>query len=205
MAFSPEVIAQASRDPQLVLIAKTKPFPAPGAQWRIYLIKNSPMVEPLRHDPNVVANVASQAQWLNANQTWWLTPDYQKVFLALSGPSSWPRASNVSSMTTSATLPSVNVTKVKVGLQSLSFHVSRIGVPMLVKISYYPRWHVTGGTGPYRVSPNLMVVIPTSRNVSLHYTTTPALSVGNIVSDLTVLAGFVALFFVLKRRRFTRR
>jgi hypothetical protein len=205
MAFSPEVIAQASRDPQLVLIAKTKPFPAPGAQWRIYLIKNSPMVEPLRHDPNVVANVASQAQWLNANQTWWLTPDYQKVFLALSGPSSWPRASNVSSMTTSATLPSVNVTKVKVGLQSLAFHVSRIGVPMLVKISYYPRWHVTGGTGPYRVSPNLMVVIPTSRNVSLHYTTTPALSVGNIVSDLTVLAGFVALFFVLKRRRFTRR
>ena len=36
-----------------------------------------------------------------------------------------------------------------------------IGVPVLVKISYFPRWHATGATGPYRVSPNLMVVIPT--------------------------------------------
>ena len=40
---------------------------------------------------------------------------------------------------------------------------------MLVKISYYPRWQVSGATGPYRVSPNLMVVVPTSKNVSLVY------------------------------------
>jgi hypothetical protein len=108
-------------------------------------------------------------------------------------------------MTTSAALPSVTVTHVKVGLQSLSFHVSRVGVPMLVKISYYPRWHVTGATGPYRVSPNLMVVVPTSRRVSLNYTSTPALSIGNVVSDLTVLAGCVAIFLALKRRRRARR
>jgi hypothetical protein len=205
MAFSPQVIAQAGADPQLTLVAKTRTFPAPGAQWRIYLIKNSPMVQSLRHDPNVVANVASQAKWLNANQTWWLTPSLQNVYLAMSGPSSWPRAAHVTSMTATATLPSVSVTRVKVGLQSLSFHVSRIGVPMLVKISYYPRWHVTGATGPYRVSPNLMVVVPTSREVSLNYTSTPALSIGNIVSDLTVLAGFVTVFFALKRRRRARR
>jgi hypothetical protein len=74
-----------------------------------------------------------------------------------------------------------------------------------VKISYYPRWHVTGATGPYRVSPNLMVVVPTSRDVSLNYTSTPALSIGNIVSDLTVLAGCVTVFLVLKRRRIARR
>ena len=76
---------------------------------------------------------------------------------------------------------------------------------MLVKISYYPRWHVTGGTGPFRVSPNLMVVVPTSKNVSLNYTSTPSLTIGNIVSDLTVLAGLVTIFFALKRRRMARR
>jgi hypothetical protein len=76
---------------------------------------------------------------------------------------------------------------------------------MLVKISYYPRWHVTGGTGPYRVSPNLMVVVPTSNEVSLNYTSTPSLTIGNIVSDLTVLAGLVTVFFALKRRRMARR
>jgi hypothetical protein len=205
MAFSPQVIAQASVDPELKLVAKTKNFPAPGAQWRIYLVRNSPMVESLQHLPNVVANVSSQAKWLDANQTWWLAPKLQSVYLAMSGPSSWPRANSVTSMTTSGTLPPVKVSHVKAGLQSLSFHVSRVGVPMLVKISYYPRWHVTGGTGPFRVSPNLMVVVPTSKNVSLNYTSTPSLTIGNIVSDLTVLAGLVTIFFALKRRRMARR
>ncbi|MCU1362264.1 MAG: hypothetical protein JWM55_92 [Acidimicrobiaceae bacterium] len=205
MAFSPQVIAQAGHDRDLKLVATTRTFPAPGAQWRIYLIKNSPMVQALRHDPNVVANVASQAQWLNANQTWWLTPSLQRVYLAMSGPASWPRAAHVTSMTAPATLPPVTITHVTLGLQSLSFHVSRIGVPVLVKMSYYPRWHVTGATGPYRVSPNLMVVVPTARTVTLNYTSTPALSIGNLVSDLTVLAGCVSVFLVLRRRRMARR
>jgi len=73
------------------------------------------------------------------------------------------------------------------GLQSISFHVSQIGVPVLVKISYFPRWHATGATGPYRVSPNLMVVIPTSKNVSMNYGSTPMLTLGNIITDLTSL------------------
>jgi hypothetical protein len=76
---------------------------------------------------------------------------------------------------------------------------------MLVKISYYPRWHVTGASGPYRVSPNLMVVVPTSKHVSLNYTTTPALTLGNILSDLTTLAAIVTLVVVLRRRRIRRR
>jgi len=85
-------------------------------------------------------------------------------------------------------LPKVTVSHVDVGLQSISFHVSRIGVPVLVKISYFPRWHATGATGPYRVSPNLMVVIPTSHDVSMVYGSTPMLTFGNIVTDLVSLA-----------------
>jgi hypothetical protein len=75
----------------------------------------------------------------------------------------------------------------------------------LVKISYYPRWHVTGADGPYRVSPNLMVVVPTSHDVTLAYTSTPALSVGNVVSDITVIAGLIVAVFAFKRRRAARR
>jgi hypothetical protein len=205
LAFSPEVFAQAARDPELKLVAETKTWPAPGAQWRVYLIKNSPMVEALTHTPNVVANAAGMANWLNANQTWWLTPSLWPVYLAESGPSSWPRATSVSTMTTSTRLPSVTVTNVKVGLQSLSFHVNKVGVPMLVKISYYPRWQVTGATGPYRVSPNLMVVVPTSKNVSLVYGATPIVTFGNVLSDLTVIAGLVTLVLLLRRRRMARR
>jgi hypothetical protein len=201
MAFSPAVFAQAQKDPSLQLVATTKTFPAPGAQWRIYLIKNSPMVQALTSTPNVVANISSQHNWLSANEKWWLTPSLQGVYAAETGPASWPRALSVSSMTSSSPLPSVTVTQVHVGLQDLSFHVSRVGVPMLVKISYYPRWHVTGATGPYRVSPNLMVVVPTSKNVSLNYTSTAALSLGNALSDITVIVGLVVLYMALRRRR----
>jgi hypothetical protein len=201
MAFSPAVFAQAKKDPDLKLIATTKTWPAPGAQWRIYLIKDSPMVEPLTATPNVVASISSQYNWLNANETWWLTPSLQSVYAAETGPANWPRASSVTTMTKSAPLASVTVSHVHIGLQSLSFHVSRVGVPMLVKISYYPRWHATGATGPYRVSPNLMVVVPTFKNVSLNYTSTPALSLGNVLSDLTVISGLIVLYMVLRRRR----
>ena len=38
-----------------------------------------------------------------------------------------------------------------------------------MKTSYFPNWQVSGGKGPYRVAPNLMVVIPTSDHVSLHF------------------------------------
>ncbi len=102
--------------------------------------------------------------------------------------------------TRTTTLPKVTVSDVKVGLQSISFHVSRIGVPVLVKISYFPRWHATGATGPYRVSPNLMVVIPTSRDVSMAYGSTPLLTVSNVISDLVALAGVVTLYFYIRRR-----
>ena len=47
--------------------------------------------------------------------------------------------------------------------------VDQVGVPVLVKVSYYPNWKVTGGDGPYRVAPNLMVVVPTDNQVRLVY------------------------------------
>jgi hypothetical protein len=40
---------------------------------------------------------------------------------------------------------------------------------VLVKISYFPNWHASGAEGPWRIAPNLMVVIPTSNNVHLTY------------------------------------
>ena len=40
---------------------------------------------------------------------------------------------------------------------------------MLVKASYFPNWKADGAEGPWRVGPNLMVVVPTSTHVSLHY------------------------------------
>jgi hypothetical protein len=84
---------------------------------------------------------------------------------------------------------------------TVSFHVSKIGSPVLVKVSYFPNWQASGATGPYRVTPNLMVVVPTAHNVVLHYGATAANRVGQ---GLTIV-GVAALCVVVIRGRFARR
>jgi hypothetical protein len=66
-------------------------------------------------------------------------------------------------------LPPVEVSDIDVDQQSVSFTVDEVGVPVLVRVSYFPNWSVSGAEGPYRVSPNFMVVIPTENEVELTY------------------------------------
>ena len=44
------------------------------------------------------------------------------------------------------------------------------------------RWSWSGAKGPYRVTPNLMVVIPTSTHVKLHYGYTPVDGLGYLLT-----------------------
>ena len=55
-------------------------------------------------------------------------------------------------------LEPVTVSNVDIEQQSISFDVDEIGVPVLVRVSYFPTWKVDGADGPYRVAPNFMVV-----------------------------------------------
>jgi len=59
---------------------------------------------------------------------------------------------------------------------------------VLVKASYFPNWQASGAKGPYRVAPNQMVVVPTSRHVSLHYGYTPADRLGYALTLLGIVA-----------------
>ncbi len=207
MAFSPNVVAQARKNHDLVEVARTSYFSDFSARWHIFLIRHSGLLTGLRKVPFVVPGISSRIGWLNANQSWWLQIHNPTVLMAESGPSNWPRVSeryffaHRSRSAARAPLPAIHISQVRLGDQSLSFHVSRIGVPVLVKISYYSRWHATGATGPYRVSPNLMVVIPTGHDVSLVYGSTPMVTIGNWIS----LTTFVALLVALWRRRWWRR
>ena len=65
-------------------------------------------------------------------------------------------------------------------------------MPVVVKESYFPNWQVHGADGPYRLAPNLMVVIPREHDVSLTYGLTPVDWLGRILT-LAGLAGLVAL------------
>ncbi len=81
----------------------------------------------------------------------------------------------------------VTVSNISTGTDSIEFDVSEPGTPILVKTSYFPNWQATGADGPWRVTPNLMVVVPTSNHVELHYGYTKVEFLGYGVSLLGVV------------------
>jgi hypothetical protein len=89
------------------------------------------------------------------------------------------------------TVPPATVSSVVIGNQLVSFDVDRPGVPVLVRVSWFPNWKAHGAAGPYRVAPNFMVVIPTRSHVSLTYEYTRlelgaiAISLGGLVLLIT--------------------
>ena len=80
------------------------------------------------------------------------------------------------------------------GTDSIEFDVTKPGTPVLVKMSYFPNWEVKGAKGPWRVGPNLMVVVPTATHVSMHYGTTMV----EYGSWAITLGGLVALAFLFR-------
>ena len=78
-----------------------------------------------------------------------------------------------------------------VDLESVTLTTNRIGHPLLVKISYHPRWKAEGADGPYLVSPALMMVIPRQHMVRLVYSRTVSdfLGAGLTLAAL-ILAGW---------------
>jgi hypothetical protein len=51
----------------------------------------------------------------------------------------------------------------------IKFQTTAIGVPHLIRVSYFPNWTVSGAHGVYPVSPHFMMVIPRSNEVVLTY------------------------------------
>ncbi len=96
--------------------------------------------------------------------------------------------------------PTTTVSDVVQTDSSISFHVDRIGTPVEVRVSYFPNWKATGADGPWRSAPNLMVVVPTSHDVTLHYGSSPSDEIGQVIS-LVSLAAAVGLAVTGRRRR----
>jgi tetratricopeptide (TPR) repeat protein len=82
--------------------------------------------------------------------------------------------------------------------ERIRIETSRPGHPLLVKVSYHPRWKAEGADGPFLVSPAMMMIIPRQAVVSLHYGRNWADALGVVVS-LAAL-GLTALATVRRRR-----
>jgi hypothetical protein len=220
LASTAQAVAAAATRPELHEIAVAGSSVSTAGQvssaaWHVYEIADSALVVPLANEPAVVTTHNSGLAWtygtsdahtapkdaqgrnIQANgpaMSWYLDPTRWNVFLAADGPSSWARVKDGETPPTRPLDPST-VTNVATGTDTIDFDVDRVGTPVLVKTSYFPNWKVDGAQGPFRVTPNLMVVIPTSKHVHLHYGNTAV----EYVAYLLTLLG-IALVIALARR-----
>jgi hypothetical protein len=194
MAQSDEAKAKADASPGLKFITETgSPTVAPQvARWKIYQVLDSPLVEPLQYEP-VVMQGAAKKQWLDPSAAWFDDASALDRPLTDGGPSGWARVPAASArFAAKKPLPEVTVSNVKSGDDSVSFDVSQPGVPVLVKTSFFPNWQAKGARGPFRATPNEMIVVPTGTHVSLHYGRTPVDWAGTILTVFG-LVGLVGL------------
>ena len=211
MGFTPEAIAQASQQEGLTEVARSGP-------WVVYRVANSDVVTPLATQP-VVANISSsnpRERWLEIGTSWFQHPETWTTPIADDGPSEWqridvavdeslregePNSNNrrvdvvkPATALTPVPLEPVVVSNVNIGEESVRFSVDKVGVPVLVRVSYFPNWKVDGAKGPYRVAPNMMVVIPASTNVNMHYG-------WNMLDYVAYLLSFAGIAWIVVTRR----
>ena len=92
------------------------------------------------------------------------------------------------------------VSNIEIGDDWLSFETDAVGVPHLVKVSYFPNWVADGAEGPYRAAPSLMVVVPTSERVEMRFGRSWIEFVG-FGATLLAIAGLVSTRYVPSVRR----
>jgi hypothetical protein len=67
------------------------------------------------------------------------------------------------------------------------------GHPLLIRVSYHPRWRAKGGERIWLAAPSFMLVFPNSERVELEFVAGPVLTVGRVASGLGLLVVLLAL------------
>ena len=164
LTYSKTVDALAQKEPRLTRIGGSGP-------WTVYQVADAPLVVGLANKPAVWTDVNDDIHdWVKPSIDWFNDPTRWAVMPATSGPADWPRVSrNDTSPAPEVATTVANVSNLTVYRDSMSFDVDKVGTPVLVRTSFFPNWEVTGASGPYRVGPNMMVVVPTSTHVEMNY------------------------------------
>lgn len=215
MASSDQAITAAEDDPRLDKLADRTFDTADGTtnRWAIFEVSGIRLVEGMLNTPVVLSDANDHIDgWVYAEDrlepteaqaevgspgsktagpavNWFMSPARWDVFLASSGPRDWVRTTADEAMDHADPLPAVSVTNLAIEGGRVSFDVDRVGVPVLVRESYFPNWRVSGAEGPYRVTPNFMVVVPTEEHVVLSY----GRSVADLAGGAMTVVGLIGL------------
>jgi len=189
IASSPEVIEQLNNNPDAKLIAKFDVF-------NFYEINTTnKYVEILKNIPVKIKT----KNWYDTIIPWFKYDDVNKPFII------WDQGEkglNNFKLISSDEVTKINKIPIKTNGEVLEEHVENekitfkttaIGIPHIIKISYFPNWKAIGADGPYAISPSFMMVIPRQENVTLYYGSTK----GDIISRTLTQAAWLFLFILL--------
>jgi len=181
VTFTPEAKAEADKWPELTEITATGPF-------NIYEVADAPLVEAATYQPAVyegphnsllarlggvvgIGPGEQAATFEEVSLDWYGSMDLLDRWITTNGPSSWPRITDLGQLQSMDPLPGGEATITDVVLEDdlISFRTDAVGVPHLVKVSYFPNWQATGAEGPFHAGPSLMIVVPTEEEVTLQF------------------------------------
>ena len=169
--------------------------------WTIFALPDSNRIDVATFEPVVWAG---DEDFVDAALEWYDDVDNLDVWLVEDGPPEWRRVTSVEERldglrpiegTGSATVTTFEDHTVR-------FTTDAVGVPHLVKVSYFPNWQSDGAEGVYRVAPSLMLVVPTQNDVELEFARTWVETVGMALTVLAVVGlGAYGVSRSVKRRR----
>ena len=195
VAFTDEAKLQADGHPDLVRLAETEPFV-------IYRLPESSLVEPVTYQPWVYEPEEESAlealgRLFRPRQTeffqdmalrWYDDILFIDQLVVEDGPPDWQRVGFDLEGVRVPLRTEGEASDVVLEDHRIAFRTTAVGVPHLVKVSYFPNWRARGAEGPWRATPSLMVVVPTEEEVEITFERTPAEWAGGLLT----LAGLAA-------------
>jgi hypothetical protein len=189
IASSPEVIEELDKNPDAKLMAKFDVF-------NFYEINTTDKyVEILKNIPVKIKT----KDWYDAILPWFKYDDINKPFII------WDQGEKGLSnfkLISSDEVTKINKVPIKtdgevleehVENEKITFKTAAIGIPHIIKVSYFPNWKAIGADGPYAISPSFMMVIPRQENVTLYYGSTKE----DIISRILTQAAWLFLVILL--------
>lgn len=169
-----------------------------ASPWHIFALPSSDLVDIATIEPAVWAG---GGDFLDPTLDWYDDVENLDHWLVEEGPPEWERVETVEArlLTVDPYDGAGIVTDVVAEDHRISFTTTAVGVPHLVKVSYFPNWTAEGADGPYRAAPSLMVVVPTSEQVVLEFKNTNAENLG---MALTLTAAVGLGVYAYQRRKY---
>lgn len=209
VSFTPEAAEKANGIEGFEEIAAVEPF-------HVFELPETDVVVPASHQPAVYevpergllasligsgtvtgADGEPRPSFHDFSLEWYDDIDNLDRWVVADGHEEWPRIDSLDERPDVALdVPDEAVSDIEVDHHRISFSTDAVGVPHLLKVSYFPNWEATGADGPWRASPSLMVLVPTEEDVVIEFEDTWAevggkiLTLGGLAS-LIIVAGMI--------------